>query len=461
MRHWKTCIFFLVGQFFLLPLHSIGQTAEQKLKSAYAIFEKDEQVKFAISSLYVVDAKTGKVVFEKNSRIGLAPASTLKLLTTVTAFELLGPGFRYVTDFYAFETAHAWNLIIQASGDPTLGSWRWKSTSTDSVISRLVSKIISQRKQFMPGILISDKEWNDETIPGGWIWEDIGNYYGAGAASFNWRENQYDVFLSSGPRIGDSVTVVATNPPLPYLDFVSYATAAPSGTGDNAYIFYDPTAANKVVIRGTIPVNQKKFSISGSIITGQMMFSSMLADTLKIEKFNIRKLKGDTAFRRKIHSEVSPSLDSIVYYFNQRSVNLYGEALLKTMGLKKKSHASTDAGISVIKDFWKQKGLDEEELHIYDGSGLSPQNRITTHAQIEILRYAYSQAWYPAFYHSLPVYNRDMKLKSGTISRVKAFTGIHRSKAGREYLIAFIVNNYSGSASSVVNKMYKVLDVLR
>ena len=55
----------------------------------------------------------------------------------------------------------------------------------------------------------------------------------------------------------------------------------------------------------------------------------------------------------------------------------------------------------------------------------------------------------------------NMKLKSGTISDAKGFCGYHKSKEGREYIISFLVNNYSGRASQIVNKMYKVLDVLK
>ena len=40
----------------------------------------------------------------------------------------------------------------------------------------------------------------------GWIWEDIGNYYGAGVSGLNWHENQYDrkIKIARG-REGDSV----------------------------------------------------------------------------------------------------------------------------------------------------------------------------------------------------------------------------------------------------------------
>src|SRR5687768_10244500 len=69
---------------FMMPAVHNAQTIEQKLQKAFQQFEKDTQLRHAISSLYVIDAKTGEVVFNRNSQIGLAPASTQKIITSVT-----------------------------------------------------------------------------------------------------------------------------------------------------------------------------------------------------------------------------------------------------------------------------------------------------------------------------------------------------------------------------------------
>ena len=161
-----------------------------------------------------------------------------------------------------------------------------------------------------------------------------------------------------------------------------------------------------------------------------------------------------------LYSYYSPSLDSIIYWFNKRSVNLYGEALIKTFAYEKLRFGSTDSGVAILKKFWKEKGMDENELNIVDGSGLSPLNRVTTHAQVEILKYAKTKDWFPSFFISLPEYNA-MKMKSGTIRGVKGFCGYHKAKNGKEYIFSFLVNNYNGSAGALVNKMYKVLNILK
>jgi D-alanyl-D-alanine carboxypeptidase/D-alanyl-D-alanine-endopeptidase (penicillin-binding protein 4) len=171
----------------------------------------------------------------------------------------------------------------------------------------------------------------------------------------------------------------------------------------------------------------------------------------------IADLKGTSKI---IHTETSPPLDSIIYWLNKKSVNLYAEALLKSIALNQANMAFTKKGTQIIKRFWKTKGIDTAELNMHDGSGLSPSNRITTRAEVKILQYAKKQSWFQGFYHSLPEYN-GMKMKSGTIRDVKGFAGYHTSKKGIEYVFSFLVNNYNGSATTLVKKMYTVLDELK
>jgi len=108
---------FLVTGCWLLVAVSFAQNITQKLQQVYQQFEADSQLRHAISSLYVINAKTGKVVFDKNSQIGLAPASTQKIITAVTAFELLGKNYRYKTFF-----SHK-----RGDGERSRCLWSWRS----------------------------------------------------------------------------------------------------------------------------------------------------------------------------------------------------------------------------------------------------------------------------------------------------------------------------------------------
>jgi D-alanyl-D-alanine carboxypeptidase/D-alanyl-D-alanine-endopeptidase (penicillin-binding protein 4) len=441
---------------------SFGQTISKRLQDAFQKFENDSQLSNALSSLYVINAKSGEVVFDKNSTAGLATASTLKVVTAATAYELLGKDFRYETKFGYVGTIKNKSLLgnfyLKSSGDPTLGSWRWKMTSDTEVMTGIISAIKKLNIAGFNDVTIDNKGWDSEAIPDGWIWQDIGNYYGAGASGFNWRENQFDVVMRSGKNIGDPVTIVKTVPQSP-VPLVSMVRSAAKGTGDNSYVYYPLTDVTGIV-RGTIPVNETSFTISASNPVPDNTFTSLFIQNLSksgMKQIHYETRSPDTTI---VFTHYSPPLDSIIYWFLKKSINLYGEALAKTFAYQKNGFGETDKGVQLVKNFWKEKGIAPTELNIVDGSGLSPLNRVTTHAQVMILKYAKSQPWFDGYYYAFPEYN-GMKMKSGTINGVKGFCGYQKSRDGNEYIFSFLVNNYNGSASAVVQKMYKVLNELK
>ena len=88
--------------FFPLLLLAIGNAYTQPLAKKLAIavqqLEADSQMHHAIVGLSVYDDKTGKLIYEHNAGLGLAPASTQKLFTSCAAFDLLGKDYKYTTE---------------------------------------------------------------------------------------------------------------------------------------------------------------------------------------------------------------------------------------------------------------------------------------------------------------------------------------------------------------------------
>ena len=457
--------------FLFFITNSYAQTITQKLDASINKLQADSQFKHSIISLYVVD-KTGKVIYDKNSQTGLAPASCLKVITAVSAFELFGKDYTYKTklgyDGRIDSGILKGNIYIIGSGDPTLGSWRYSSTKENIVLANFKKAIKAQKIQQVKGqVLGDDRLWGTQRIPDGWIWQDIGNYYGAGASALNWRENQYDLILKSGMSFGNPVQIKATRPKfLPGIHLINELTSAEKNSGDNAYIYMAPDTETGFV-RGTIPIDEDSFVISGSMPDGGKLLATTLYNDLTNGKAyaenNINYLKAKAKLSKPstlFYTHTSPPLDSIMYWFLKKSINLYGEALVKTIGYEKQKNGSTDAGIKVIRDLWKNRGIERSALKIIDGSGLSPANRVTTKALVTVMQYAREQPWFSSFYSGLPEINR-IKMKDGYISGVRSYTGYIKNKEGTEYTFSFIVNNFDGSASAVREKMWKVLDILK
>jgi D-alanyl-D-alanine carboxypeptidase/D-alanyl-D-alanine-endopeptidase (penicillin-binding protein 4) len=167
---------------------------------------------------------------------------------------------------------------------------------------------------------------------------------------------------------------------------------------------------------------------------------------------------------RVVDSILSPTLDSINHWFLKKSVNLYGEALLKSIGKRYYRYGLNaeiyDSAINKLKDFWMLKGIDAASLNIIDGSGLSPANRLTAHALVSVLLYARGRAWFPSFYDALPELN-GTRMKDGYISGVRSYAGYVKSASGTEYSFSFLVNNFSGNPATVREKMWRLLDILK
>ncbi|MDQ6762043.1 MAG: D-alanyl-D-alanine carboxypeptidase/D-alanyl-D-alanine-endopeptidase [Bacteroidota bacterium] len=453
---------FYFAQIKAQPVHTVFNSAFQKLQN-------DPSFRHATIGLYVINTSTDESITSQNIQVGMAPASCQKVITASTAFMLLGHDYKYKTTLAYNGTIEKGvlngDIVIKGSGDPTLGSWRYDATEEENIISIFKKEITRQGINEISGHVYADESlWNGEATPDGWIWQDIGSYYGAGARAINWRENQYDLYLKSGNNIGDSVEIAGTKPAfIEGLQLKSMATAAKKASGDNSYIYF-PLDKKYGYVRGTIPVNENKFSISGAMPHPANQLAATLEAALKkipVEDVIRENVIADPTDSIHIfYTYSSPPLDSIAHWFLRRSVNLYGEALIKTLGYENTGTGATDSGVSVIKNFWKDKGIEPSALNIIDGSGLSPANRITPASLVTILEYARKQKWFSSFYNALPEIN-CIKMKSGSIGGVVSYTGYIKSKKGDEYIFAFIINNYDGGGSEVRKKMWKLLDILK
>lgn len=454
---------------------TMAQAIAVKLANVIKQFEADAQVQHGIISLYVADAQTGKTVYEHNAQIGLAPASTQKLFTSAAAFELLGSDYRYKTlvgyDGNIEEGVLKGNLHINGSGDPTLGSWRWSDTKEDVVLKKIITALQDKNITNIKGdVLFNDSAFSIQPLPGGWIWDDIGNYYGAGSWAINWHENQYDLHLQPGKKEGDTTQIVKVAPQLSEAQLYNAITTGKKGSGDNGYIYLAPNSLMGFT-QGTIPLQNEPFVISGAFADAPRQFVNALKELFKKQKIQADgRYRSHTAFKanketwpvmqKSLVTLLSPPMDSINYWFLRKSINLYGEALIKTLALEKNGLGSTEKGVELVREFWKERGIDKGSVNIIDGSGLSPQNRVTTFAEVKVLQYAQTRPWYKAFYNALPEYN-GMKMKSGSIGGARAFAGYHTAKDGKQYVFSIIVNNYEGSSGEIVKKLYTVLDVLK
>lgn len=455
---------------YLVLCFSVVSTAQNlsvRLQKATSQLLADPQMRFGILGWLVIDADNGDTLISWNAQTGVPPASCMKIITSASAYELLGPSFRFATGFLTDgerkDSLLIGNLYVEGNGDPALGSHRFVSTRPPQQIPEWLHALRKSGISSIRGkILPFNNGWSGIPTPGGYTWNDIGNYYGAGSEYLNWRENQYDLLLRSGPNIGDKVEIIAARPAPVEVKFQVTARAAEKGTGDQTNIYLAPRSL-EAIVEGTIPRGEQQFVIAGSIPDPPTQLTNELTQSFRQLGLTIdetSQLASSGSFLQPLFYHYSPAFDSLNYWFMKKSVNLYGEAFVRAIAQQNGGDGSLSEGISRVRKFWKARGVEPGSLRMVDGSGLSPQNRVTPGALVRVLQYARRQWWFNNFLQAFPRYN-DMTLKSGTIGGVKSFAGYHTTPDGKNVILAIIINNFEGSAGTIVTKMFTLLDELK
>lgn len=388
--------------------------------------EEMRAIDHAIVSVYAVRSATGEVLADQNSNLSLMPASCLKIATTAAALHLLGADHRFETEleYDGFidqaKTLHG-NLYIRGGGDPCLGSDRalpWKKQ-----LETWVEAIQKLGIRKIEGKVIGDAtKWETALAVPSWTWEDLGNYYGAGACALSFHENCYSLFFKPGARVGDPATIVRAEPPLPTLTFQNEVKTGPEGSGDGACI-YGSEFSSIQFVRGTIPAGVKEFAIKGAIPDPATTCAELLTKQLQKKNISIgeQELTPQGA-RVAFHTTYSPTVGEIVHWTNQESINLYAEHLCKKIGEAAHRDGSTAAGIKAITAFWNSQNIDLGGFNLVDGSGLSRKNLITTKQLVRMLLTMKRSHFFPIFFESLPQEGLA-KAKSGSMSLIRGCVG--------------------------------------
>ncbi len=440
----------------------LAQNIAQKLDAATKNLMESSGAVSSNLSFYVSD-ESGNQVYDYQGNKGLSTASTQKIFTAAAALEILGKNYTYKTaSAYSGTISNGnlnGNLFISSNGDPTLGSWRYEGYKPENFRQKLMESIKkSGIKKISGDLIVDDSYFDHQTVPGGWPWDDLGNYYGAGVWGINWRENQFDINMSGTEFKSFSY-------PLEGVKWMNDLKAG--GNSDQSLIFTAPHS-DVALINGTLP--SKLVTVSGATPNPPLQLGMELKQWLKESGIDFSgkvvtnaqlEIEGKKSLefpkQNLIFTYESPTLDKIVYWFLRKSINMYGETLVKTLGKEKKGNSSFKTGVAFLKEFWKGKGINPAMINFADGSGLSPQNYVSAKAEVQALLYAKKQPWFELYYDGFPTQDNGLKMKSGTMRDTKSYAGYHTSKDGKKYVFSIIINNYQGSGGAELQKILNVL----
>jgi len=448
----------------------------QSVQSSIDALVNMEALKHASVSVHVQDMQNEKTLAAHDANLSLIPASSLKLITTGVALELLGEEYRYETKVLTDN----YNVYLVGSGDPTLGAPKSDYTKDTKALMLELAHTVANTgaSQFSGSVLAISDVFDTAVVGDSWPYYDLGNYYASGVWGLNIRENYYDLFLDQNPSQGGAPACCGTDPEIPGLRFINELSSGSPKSGDNAYIYGAPYGYQKF-IRGSIPAGSSTFKIKGSMPEPPLVAAQLLQKALKERNIDLSQSAAYTfeapnlSNAREVGLHRSPSMIDIITETNRKSINLYAEALLKTIALQQKGKpGSTKSGIKVIYDHLQSKGISTDGLYMVDGSGMSPRNGISSKQFTAFLHSVYKQSdLYPAYKNSLAIIGRQGTLqylmknspiaghlygKSGSMERVRSYTGYIETQSGRTIAFSVIINNYAGKSRPVVREIEKI-----
>lgn len=442
-----------------------------------AIFTDNEATKYANITIFVKNLTTGKVVDAYREKSIVPPASTMKVLTTCTALELLGPDYRFSTYLETNGTIQDGvlygDLYVRGTADPTLGS---KEMGNRQFLTEWVRQIQKAGIRKISGGVIADMAYldGDATNPQ-WIWEDIGNYYGMGIFGINYLDNTMNITLRSA-AVGSVAEVISTEPRVEGLQFENHIRCTTT-TNDGAYV-HGSAYSNSRYLCGAVPSNLGTFGIRGDLPNPGLLLAKRLDAALMVAGIPTQHeptyIAESTYPRRTlIYEHQSLPLSEIIKETNLNSNNLYAESIFRMLGAQVLGVPGTiEHSSSLVQNCWRQRGVDISMAKIEDGCGLAPQDAVSAWSFVQVLSYMQGSAGWEAFWRSLPVSGESGTLrsfcantelagrvhaKSGTTSQIKAYAGYIDMPNGDRLAFAVSVNNASIRSRQVANMIQKYL----
>ena len=410
---------------------------------------------------FVQDVTATKPALALNPERAMNPASVMKLVTTYSALELLGPSFVWKTGFFANGTLRGevldGDLIIKGSGDPKFSQEQlWLALK--AVRARGVREI--------RGNILLDRSAFDAN--------------GYDAAKFD----------------GDPLRAYNAGPDALLINFKALAlTFAPDDSAAGVTVSAEPRG---LPVRSGVKLTngacaefraapvKAKIDAAGIQLSGTYS-SACGVKTWWLHPFElshqqyaaavIRQLWVDTggglngdvrdgsvpAGARLLFEAESQSLAEITRDINKFSNNVMARQLFLTLSAETLRMAgSAERSARAVKTWLTEKKIGGEELVMENGSGLSRIERLSAGAMGRLLVAAFKSPVMPELMSSMPLvaYDGTMRrrlkardiagqahIKTGSLNDVRSIGGYVLAASGRRYAVVFIVNHGNAGAS--------------
>jgi D-alanyl-D-alanine carboxypeptidase/D-alanyl-D-alanine-endopeptidase (penicillin-binding protein 4) len=413
--------------------------------------------------VYVRDVARPAPLLAHEAEHGMNPASTMKLVTTYAALDLLGPAYAWKTEVYRRGPVEGGvlkgDLILKGYGDPAL---------TLEKFWLLLREVRLHGIREIQGDLVLDGSHFPlpPADPGEFDNEPYRPYNALPDAllvNFNTT-----VFRLLPDPAKNTVNVVADLGP-PNLEVVNAlrATEGPCGDWREALsIAVAVGQGGKLAVRleGGFPLSCKEqrlnLALAGDHAWVRALFRQLWGELGGTLTGGMREGEAPPDAELVVAASSKP-LAEVVRDINKFSNNVMARQLLLTLGTLSGAAGTPETGAEVVRQWLASRGLVSSELVIENGSGLSRVERISPEHLGRLLVDAYHSGVGPEFISSLPIVAVDgtmkkrlngeavagrARIKTGSLKGVKAIAGYVRDRRDRVTAVVCIINHPRAAA---------------
>ncbi len=398
-------------------------------------------------SAVVQEVSAGRPLLAVNGNEARNPASVMKLVTTYSALELLGPAYRWKTEAYVDGN----DVFLRGYGDPKLNEesfWMLLRNLRGRGFSDIRGDVVLDRTWFAP-------------LPDGRIDNDIFRPYNVApdALLVNFKSLRFTFVPETG-----GVRLFA-EPSLPGLQLVNSLRLVEGNCPEGR--------AFRELVQATFQAHPPRASFTGLYPTscGERELNVALyapedyVDAMIREFW--RELGGSWSGKvregtvspaaRLVYRHESAPLAEIVRDINKFSNNVMARQLYLTLAAELGgAPARPENARAAIRQWLDLKKIRAPELVIENGSGLSRSERASAATIAALLIEAWRSAVMPEFIASLPLAAADgtmrkrlvgervaghAHIKTGLLQDARSIAGYVLDRYGKRYVVVMLVNH--------------------
>jgi len=367
----------------------------------------------------VVELPGGRVLYERDARTPLIPASNMKLVVIASAIEQLGIDYRYETVLAIRDR----DLVVIGSGDPTFGDERiakGRGESITAVFHRWAARLHDAGVRQIPGdLVIDDSIFDRQFTHPNWPPNQHQAWYEAPIGGLNFNANCVSVRVTPSAKGRAKVAMIPGN----RLLRIENKTVA---NGKKKAVVNRRRGSDVLVVAGTV----KKAGVLGPITVSDpgLYFGSVLKTVLaakgirvygRVVRKPVRLADGRLPSECHVVSVHRAGLAGALGRAGKNSLGMAAEGLLKTLGAERSGRGTWRTGIAAVEAFMRTAGVPADQATIDDGSGLSRENRVSPAAAVQVLGYMFRRGGkaFDLFRNSLAQSGIDGSLENRMKSR--------------------------------------------